>query len=112
MKRPIKRTEKVRCTITLDKDVFVDSALFINNLSGFINKTLKEYIIYKTKELESNNKTTADSSSDNNLLCYKSNEDEKDYDPILEQFKNQYNINSYDELKKVIDTQWTKSNDN
>ena len=88
MRRPIKKVEKIRCTITLDKDVFIDSADFISNLSGFINKTLKEYIEYKKKELEKDQKTSANLSSHNNLLC----KTEIDYE----------------EMKKIASTPWTK----
>lgn len=96
MRRPIIRTEKVRCTITLDKEVFVDSALFINNLSGFINKTLKEYINYKRKELENEEKTTADLDSHKNLLCE------------IDKIKREEN-SLYEEIKKIASVKWTNN---
>lgn len=108
MKRPIKRTEKIRCTITLDKDVFVDSALFISNLSGFINKTLKDYIEYKKKELEKALETSDDLGSHKDLLCLIGN-NEENIDPILEPFKKKYGVSSYEELKKIASTQWAKN---
>ena len=88
MKRPIKRVEKIRCTITLDKDVFIDSALFISNLSGFVNKTLKEYIEYKKKELEKAQESNNDLGTHKSLLCY--NQDEQ-----------------YEEYKKIASIPWT-----
>lgn len=90
MKRPVscKGSKRIRVTISLEEQVFIDSGMFISNLSGFINKTLKDYINYKIKELEKDNKTTADSSSHNDLLC-KTNID-------------------YDEIKKIASTPWTK----
>lgn len=90
MKRPVscKGSKRIRVTISLEEQVFIDSGMFISNLSGFINKTLKDYINYKIKELENDNKSTADSSSDNNLLC-KTNID-------------------YEEIKKIASTPWTK----
>ena len=90
MKRPVscKGSKRIRVTISLEEQVFIDSGMFISNLSGFINKTLKDYINYKKKELENDNKSTADSSSDNNLLC-KTNID-------------------YEEMKKIASTPWTK----
>lgn len=90
MKRQVycKTSKRVKVSITLEEDVFLESGYFISNLSGFLNKTLKDYINYKKKELENDNKTTADSSSHNDLLC-KTNID-------------------YDELKKIASTPWTK----
>lgn len=90
MKRQVycKTSKRVKVSITLEEDVFLESGYFISNLSGFLNKTLKDYINYKKKELENDNKTTADSSSHNNLLC------KNDFD--------------YEEIKKIASTPWTK----
>lgn len=90
MKRQVycKTSKRVKVSITLEEDVFLESGYFISNLSGFLNKTLKDYIKYKKKELENDNKSTVDSSSDNNLLC-KTNID-------------------YEEMKKIASTPWTK----
>ena len=90
MKRQVycKTSKRVKVSITLEEDVFLESGYFISNLSGFLNKTLKDYINYKKKELENDNKTTADSSSHNDPLC-KTNID-------------------YEEIKKIASTPWTR----
>ena len=93
MRRPIKKVEKIRCTITIDKDVFIDSADFISNLSGFINKTLKEYIEYKKKELEKDQKSSKEIDTHNSLLCKIDNENDNDY---------------YNEYKKIASIPWTR----
>ena len=95
MKRPVscKSSKRIRVTISLEENVFIDSGMFISNLSGFINKTLKEYIDYKKNELEKDQKTIDRSSSHNNLLCKIENENDNDY---------------YNEYKKIASIPWTR----
>lgn len=45
-------SKKIRTNITLDEDLFEKLDLYIDNLSGFINKVLKNYVEYCEKELE------------------------------------------------------------
>lgn len=69
-----KKKEKVRVCINLDKEIIDRIDEYIDNLSGFINKTLKNYIEFKDKELNS----LVESS--NTRLC--SNYDHKKRTPI------------------------------
>lgn len=68
-KRP--RDKKIRVNITISESVYNEYGLYIDNLSAFINKTLKNYIS-RAKELENSQKATNEVGTDNNLLCYKS----------------------------------------
>ena len=90
MKRPVscKGSKRIRVTISLEENVFIDSGMFISNLSGFINKTLKEYIEYKKKEQEKAQEPIDEIGSHKNLLCL--NEDKQ-----------------YEEYKKIASIPWT-----
>lgn len=46
-----KKKEKIRVCVNLDKEVIERIDDYIDNLSAFINKTLKNYIELKDKEL-------------------------------------------------------------
>ena len=93
MKRPVtcKSSKRIRVTISLEENVFIDSGMFISNLSGFINKTLKEYIEYKKKELEKAQESNIDLGTHNTPLCKIDNENENDY---------------YNEYKKIASIPW------
>lgn len=67
-KRP--KDKKIRVNITLSESVYNEYGLYIENLSAFINKTLKNYIS-RCKELENSQKATNEMDTHNNLLCYK-----------------------------------------
>lgn len=59
------KEKKVRVNITLDESVYIEYGLFIDNLSSFLNTTLKNYI-NRAKSLQEKQ-----SDSDNNSLCNK-----------------------------------------
>lgn len=48
------REKKVRVNISIDESVYIEYGLYIDNLSAFLNKTLKNYI-KNAKELRNNN---------------------------------------------------------
>lgn len=73
-KRP--RDKKIRVNITISESVYNEYGLYIDNLSGFINKTLKNYIS-RAKELENSQKATNEIGTDNNRLCYDNEKDNK-----------------------------------
>ena len=71
MKRPKReKSPKVRVCITMEESVFIESGQYIDNLSGFINKTIKNYVS-RCKELENSQKATNEIDTHNNLLCYR-----------------------------------------
>ena len=77
MKRPKReKSPKVRVCITMEESVFIESGQYIDNLSGFINKTIKNYVS-NCKELENSQKATNEVGTDNNLLCYNDKENKK-----------------------------------
>lgn len=100
MKRQVycKTSKRVKVSITLEEDVFLESGYFISNLSGFLNKTLKDYINYKKKELENEEKTTAELDSHKNLLCE------------IDKIKREEN-SLYEEIKKIASVKWTNTSD-
>lgn len=89
MKRPVKRTNKVRVNITIDEDIFILSGEYIQNLSGFINKTLKNYIeIQKLKEFQKQNDDNIRYvKKESNMLTKQKKIDYVEDEPIDENFK-------------------------
>ena len=98
-KRP--KDKKIRVNITLSESVYNEYGLYIDNLSAFINKTLKNYIS-RAKELENSQKATNQIDSHNDLLCYSSEKDNKkrlnQIEHIEEQIKSLQN--KQDQLKR------------
>ena len=71
-----KKKEKVRVCINLDKEIIDKIDDYIDNLSGFINKTLKNYIEFKEKELLPH--------EDSSNIGYVQNYDHKKRTPIVD----------------------------
>lgn len=93
MKRPKReKSPKVRVCITMEESVFIESGQYIDNLSGFINKTIKNYV-FRCKELENSQKATNENDTLNNLLYYKNkkstyaNNNASTYEPLDESVK-------------------------
>lgn len=57
MKRNRIKKEKVRVCVNLDKEIIEEIDLYITNLSGFINTTLKNYIERAKKLLNNDNES-------------------------------------------------------
>ena len=75
------KKEKVRVCINLDKELLEKVDNYISNLSGFFNKTLRNYI-----ELQEH-----DQSTDNNRLCKKIPRVLNKKEPIQDEpIKNEY----------------------
>lgn len=53
------REKKVRVNISIDESVYMEYGLYIDNLSAFLNKTLKNYI--KNAKEQQNNNNESDS---------------------------------------------------
>lgn len=53
------REKKVRVNISIDESVYIEYGLYIDNLSAFLNKTLKNYI--KNAKEQRNNNNESDS---------------------------------------------------
>ena len=46
------KIKKIRTTITLDEDLFIESGLYIENLSGYLNECLKRAVESAKKKEE------------------------------------------------------------
>ena len=87
MKRPkIKKIKKVRVNITLDEELFIKSGAYIENLSGFFNKCLKNQIEREEQKEIGSPKDT---------LCYVNNKS-----PIFDKY-------TPEELSEIMSTDWT-----
>lgn len=87
MKRPkIKKIKKVRVNITLDEDLFIRSGAYIENLSGFFNKCLKNQIEREEQK---------QFGSDKDMLCYNHNKS-----PINDKY-------SLEEIREIMSINWT-----
>lgn len=83
------KEKKVRVNITLDESIYIKYGLYIDNLSSFLNQTLKNYLEKKEKELYSSVE------SDNNRLC---SNYLKEKDHTLD----------FDEIVQIAKTRWIK----
>ena len=86
------KEKKVRVNVTIDESIYIKYGLYIDNLSSFLNQSLKNYIKLKESELQ-------DLDSEKNLLCC--NYDNK---------KSQSFIDSYSNLEalEIAKTKWIK----
>lgn len=89
MKRPkIKKIKKVRVNITLDEELFIKSGAYIENLSGFFNKCLKNQIEREEQK---------EIGSPKDMLCY----NQTNKNPTFDKY-------SPEELQQIISTNWIK----
>lgn len=51
------REKKVRVNISIDESVYIEYGLYIENLSAFLNKTLKNYIKNAKEQRDKDNET-------------------------------------------------------
>lgn len=79
------KKEKIRVCINLDKEIYEKSGLYIENLSAFLNKCLKNQIEREEQK---------QFGSDKDMLCYKNKS------PITDKY-------TPEEIRKIMSIKWT-----
>lgn len=80
------KKEKIRVCINLDKEVYEKSGLYIENLSAFLNKCLKNQIEREEQK---------EIGSPKDMLCYNNNKS-----PILDKY-------TLEEINEIMSIDWT-----
>lgn len=80
------KKEKIRVCINLDKEIYEKSGLYIENLSAFLNKCLRNQIEREEQK---------QFGSDKDMLCY----NQTNKKPIFDKY-------SPEEIQQIMSTNW------